>query len=150
MSKEDKILNKFGRETGMQVPDGFFDSFRTSMLNSLPEYPKTPRPLPLSKWHRVRPYVYLAAMFVGIWCMMKAFHLASQTSADLDNPPANVVTAMNESDYFDLVAPIDDNSNSDDYVLMEEASENYDNMADFQKDFGYTLEPDYASMPVKA
>lgn len=75
----DDILGRIDRQTGMTVPDGYFEQFAARMKQSLPEQPweSTPesgadtRVIPSrSLWQRVRPYVYMAAMFAGIWLMM--------------------------------------------------------------------------------
>lgn len=76
--KEDKdILSKIGRNDGMKVPDGYFADFARRMAEELPQRPELARMIsgvpPRSLWERVRPYVYMAAMFAGVWCMLKMF-----------------------------------------------------------------------------
>lgn len=62
---------------GMSVPEGYFDSFCRRMDASLPERPELSEPQvadePRTFWQRVRPYVYMAAMFAGVWCMVQMF-----------------------------------------------------------------------------
>lgn len=73
-------LDKLNRHHGMTVPEGYFEDFATRMQQSLPQTPfeattdaSTSAPAKRTLWQKVRPYVYLAAMFAGIWCMMKVF-----------------------------------------------------------------------------
>ncbi|MCM1028293.1 MAG: hypothetical protein NC342_04815 [Pseudoflavonifractor sp.] len=72
----DSILDHADHKTGMTVPDGFFEQFAARMKDSLPEQPWETEASddrqagPRSLWQRVRPYVYMAAMFAGIWLMM--------------------------------------------------------------------------------
>ena len=78
MKKEDKdILSKIGRNDGMKVPDGYFADFARRMAEELPQRPELAQMAsgvpPHSLWERVRPYVYMAAMFAGVWCMLKMF-----------------------------------------------------------------------------
>ncbi len=78
MKKEDKdILSKIGRNDGMKVPDGYFADFARRMAEELPQRPELAQMAsgvpPRSLWERVRPYVYMAAMFAGVWCMLKMF-----------------------------------------------------------------------------
>lgn len=78
MKKEDKdILSKIGRNDGMKVPDGYFADFARRMAEGLPQRPELAQMAsgvpPRSLWERVRPYVYMAAMFAGVWCMLKMF-----------------------------------------------------------------------------
>ena len=76
--KGQDILSKIDHQSGMTVPDNFFEDFNKRMIEALPEQSwekSSPRIMPRSFWSRVRPYVYMAAMFLGIWCMMKTFDL---------------------------------------------------------------------------
>lgn len=88
MNKNKDILTRINRRSGMTVPEGYFDDFAARLSSSLPDNGFAGREqagvvLPRSRWHRVRPYVYLAAMFAGVWCMMKMFSLMSDTRPDL-------------------------------------------------------------------
>lgn len=84
--KEDKdILSKTDRRSGMTVPDGYFDDFAIKMAAALPQRDEAENPesiiLPSpTLWTRIRPYAYLAAMFAGVWCMLKMFTLMSTPS----------------------------------------------------------------------
>jgi len=82
MNDQKDILAQIDRQSGMNVPDGYFDSFITKMIDTLPmrneaENPDNILPPPPTLWNRIRPYVYLAAMFAGIWCMLKMFVIMS-------------------------------------------------------------------------
>lgn len=147
MRKEDKLLEKAGRHTGMRVPEGYFESFASQMMEKLPAYPEAPRPVKLSTWQRIKPYVYMAAMFAGIWCMMKMFHIASQNAGTvhLDNPPEAVVLAMDQGDTYEYFYYLDD-SDINEYDVTSDLSETYDNINDFAADFGYELKPEYATL----
>ncbi|MDE5843349.1 MAG: hypothetical protein K2H35_06400 [Muribaculaceae bacterium] len=147
MGKEDKLLNKVGRDSGMKVPEGYFDDFVGKMMAKLPEYPERPKAQPLSRWQRIKPYVYMAAMFAGIWCMMKMFHIASQNAqtANLDNPPQDVVLALDDSETFNYFYE----ASSDDlneFEIEEALTNDYSDMSEFEKDFGYEFHPEYENM----
>lgn len=148
MRKEDKLLEKAGRHTGMSVPEGYFESFASQMMEKLPAYPEAPRPVTLSTWQRIKPYVYMAAMFAGIWCMMKMFHMASQNAGavHLDNPPEAVVLAMDQGDTYEYFYHLDDDDINE-YDVAFDLSGTYDNIEDFAADFDYDLKPEYASLP---
>lgn len=143
MGKEDKLFDKVGRNHGMKVPEGYFDDFTRAMMESLPAYPEKPKAAKLTMWQRIKPYVYMAAMFAGIWCMMKVFHTATQQAGSLDAMPRNVVAAIQTPEVYDYYTDMDDDAISD-FELVEEVSGNYDSMADFVDDFGYDLKPEYA------
>ncbi|MCM1004774.1 MAG: hypothetical protein NC402_00575 [Prevotella sp.] len=97
MKEEDKLKNKYGTQTGFSVPDGYFDTVFAKIDSDLPEYPKAQTVKSLSRWQRVKPYVYLAAMFGGIWCTMKMVNMMSNSQTEpvsLENPPAQIAQAM--------------------------------------------------------
>lgn len=101
MKEDDKIRQKFGTETGFTVPDGFFEQKFAQISASLPaEKPKPAIKVKPGMWQRLKPYVYLAAMFAGLWCTMKLVKIAGSQqdvevgNVNLDNPPALVAKAM--------------------------------------------------------
>ena len=74
MKKENsEILEQLGKDAGFKVPDGFFEDFNARLTSSLPDVKITEVDEKPSLWVRVRPLVYLAAMFAGVFCMMKVF-----------------------------------------------------------------------------
>ena len=64
MEKKTPLLDEIGRKHGMKVPGNYFADFTEKMTESLPEreFPELVQP---SLWLRVRPWIYMAAMFVG-------------------------------------------------------------------------------------
>lgn len=99
------ILNKANHNDGMTVPDGYFADFNKMMAAKLPpiefEKGEPRRVMPRTIWQKARPYVYMAAMFAGIWCMMKMFDIVRPSNADLsiDSHPA-VMAAVNNEEFF--------------------------------------------------
>ena len=86
MSKEkNNILTKIGKDAGFRVPEGYFDSFAEEVVRKLPEPVLTPIQ-PVTRWQRIRPFVYMAAMFVGIWLMMKIFDGWGRQEPTMYNP----------------------------------------------------------------
>ncbi len=77
-SEESEILDKLGRDPGFRVPEGYFEAFNERMAGMLPEVEVTEVDTPPTLWMKVRPYVYMAAMFAGVWCMMKVFNVFNQ------------------------------------------------------------------------
>lgn len=72
MEKKTPLLDEIGRKHGMKVPGNYFADFTEKMVESLPER-EIPLPEQPTLWLRVRPWVYMAAMFAGIWLMLKMF-----------------------------------------------------------------------------
>ena len=141
MKQEQQLTDKFGKDSGMKVPEGYFTELERNIMNSLPPYPQAKKNINVSMWQRMKPYVYLAAMFCGIWLMMKVFHIATQPiSLNLDNPPEALVELLEggmdyEVNYFQYSPDFD--------IDDEEFIMSYDNIEDFEKDFNSTLKPEY-------
>lgn len=148
MKEEDKIYKVFGRDAGLRVPEGFFDEIERRVTASLPDYPEAPKPMEMSRWQRVKPYVYLAAMFLGIWCMMKVFHdISERAAAQQDAVPENVVLAMADQGTADYVISVEEADMSD-VELEQYIGEQYDDISDFVADFDYDMKPEYASIEI--
>ena len=108
--KEDlDILSKLGKDSGFKVPENYFADFNTKMMESLPKPNLTPQVKP-SLWVRIRPYVYMAAMFAGIWCMMRVFN---------DMSGATSTKAQIQA----IVDGLEDEKNIDDLMLQEGLNE---------------------------
>ena len=108
--KEDlDILSKLGKDSGFKVPENYFSDFNKQMMESLPKPNLTPQVKP-SLWVRVRPYVYMAAMFAGIWCMMRVFN---------DMSGATSTNAQIQA----IVDGLGDEKNIDDLMLQESLNE---------------------------
>lgn len=109
MNRQDIFKEHPGPNAGMTVPDGFFESFNKKMVESLPEQSwEKPQPmiLPRSRWQRMRPYVYMAAMFMGIWMMMKMFDMMKPSTqpGSLENNTTLMTALNNDAYYYDFVA----------------------------------------------
>ena len=55
-----------------KTPSGYFDLLPELIMAHLPEKEKIETPV-ISLWDRIKPWVYMAAMFVGIALMLKIF-----------------------------------------------------------------------------
>lgn len=136
--KSDKfnILEAAQRHDGMKVPDGYFADFASKMESMLPETEfersvsespvyKTATP---TKWQRIRPYVYMAAMFAGAWCMLKMFSLMSPTEngINFDNDPM-VAAAIGNDQFIDEYF-LDDYNQYDLYDYMMEDTTGLDEL----------------------
>ena len=142
---EERLNKAFGKDPGFKIPEGYFDSFYKEMSDQLPPYKPMPEVLPISKWQRVKPYLYLAAMFAGIWMMMKVFYTASQNATlNLENPPEHIAMLMESDPDLDLYA--DPEYNLEDYDALIGS---YDDMSELEKDMGLKLEPGYEHLDIE-
>ena len=126
--KPDKIniLEAAQHRDGMTVPDGYFNDFVSRMESMLPQTEfelsaegkkKLIADATPTRWQRVRPYVYMAAMFAGAWCMLKMFTILTGAGPQ----PLDTNTIMAEAmgnDAFVNEYVIDDLSQWDIYDEM--------------------------------
>ena len=115
MKQDRDILDKIGREPGFKVPEGYFENFARQMAENLPdrEFKKEPRP---TRWMRLRPFVYMAAMFAGVWLMMQIFSdMKNASRHDVFNP--EIARALSDDKFVDDIMMFGDIS---DYDLMNE------------------------------
>ena len=55
MEKDKDILKQVGRDTGMRVPDGYFEGFTSRMVSQLDNF-EVVEPEKPTVWQRVRPW----------------------------------------------------------------------------------------------
>lgn len=73
MGKEDKLLRKVGTKNPFRVPDSYFEEFTPKLMDMLPEKePMMPMP-EVTLWQRVKPWIYMTAMFCGIMLSVRIF-----------------------------------------------------------------------------
>lgn len=126
---EENILNKIPKSSGMTVPEGYFADFNKKMAASLPvaeweqDAAKQPlsMPQPRTKWQIIRPYVYMAAMFMGIWLMMQMFDTLRPSNANMNIESNPVLTAAIQNDAFVEEYFID---SMDESTIMDDVWEN--------------------------
>jgi hypothetical protein len=69
----------------------------------LPDVEITPVDVKPTMWQRVRPLVYMAAMFAGVWCMMQVF--------------SNFVASDNLDSVRAVAEKLQDEENLDDFIM---------------------------------
>ena len=104
MKEEDNILKKVGTENAFRVPEGYFENFTSELMNRLPEKEKLAfEQKEPTMWERVKPWAYMAAMFVGAALIIRV--ASSDRTAD---------ETETEMEYINMAV---DNSMLDDYSL---------------------------------
>ena len=95
MGKEDNILKKAGTDNPFSVPDHYFEDFSRNLMAKLPEKEPLPLPEEPTLWQRVKPWIYMAAMFCGIMLSVRVFVGEPQKE---EIPQINVADAENIPD----------------------------------------------------
>ena len=101
MKQEDPtILNKYGKDPGFKVPENYFEDFNKRMVEMLPDVEITPVDVKPTMWQRIKPLVYMAAMFAGVWCMIQVFSNFTN-SGNLDSVRAVAEKLQDDKDNVD-------------------------------------------------
>ncbi len=61
-----KKLEEIRKENPFKVPENYFEHFNREIMNCLPEKDFV-APRTVSLWDKVKPWVYMAAMFLGLY-----------------------------------------------------------------------------------
>ena len=73
MGKEDNILKKVGTQNPFRVPEHYFENFTEELMNKLSEKEPLPFSAEPTLWERVKPWLYMTAMFCGIMLSVRIF-----------------------------------------------------------------------------
>ena len=65
MVKSEIRLDAIKRADPFKTPDGYFDFFNSDLISKLPER-SVENPKVINLWDRVKPWIYMAAVFVGV------------------------------------------------------------------------------------
>lgn len=117
MKEEKELFQKIGKENPFKVPEGYFENLTQQVMERLPE--KEPQPTQeISMWERVKPWVYMAAMFVGLMFTVQVFVGKQEQQAG----PVEYVSPVSDlSDEY--LAPIINQTMLDDYELYQYLSD---------------------------
>ena len=109
MGKEDNLLRKVGTGNPFRVPDQYFEDFTQELMNKLPEKePMTSMP-EITLWQRVKPWIYMTAMFCGIMLSVKIF---------VGNPSKDEFPVISQTEVENL--PDEDLEIMIDHIMMDD------------------------------
>lgn len=115
MKKEETdLLKRCGTENPFTVPEGYFEHFTEQLMEKLPEREAQPAPR-LTLWTRVKPWVYMAAMFCGLMLSVRMFVGEKQSQS-----PAAISETTDFTEVPDeYIDPIVNQTMMDDYTLYQ-------------------------------
>lgn len=124
MDKRHK-LDSFKKNEGFKLPEGYFDSLNSRVMNSLPieDKAEVDRLETVTLWTKLKPITYLAAMFMGAALIIKVV-LPSLTPADAETTLANDFNIDNVTDEF--IQETIDGAMLDEYSMYLYLSDNID------------------------
>lgn len=114
MKEEDKLRKELGMENPFRVPEGYFEGFTSHLMSRLPEKEKSDVFRTPTTWEKVRPWVYMAAMFVGAALIIRVASSKVDISVNEQSAVADDIDMETEMEYIDVAI---DNSMLDDYSL---------------------------------
>ena len=115
MKEEDILLKKLGKENSFKVPDGYFENLTSEVMNKLPEKEKVAfKEEPVSTWTRLKPLLYMAAMFVGAALIIRVASSDRKSVADIDVAATEIETEVVSDEMIDMAL---DRAMLDDYSL---------------------------------
>ena len=123
MKEEDILLKKIGKEHSFKVPEGYFENLTSEVMDKLPEKEKVAfKEEPVSTWTRLKPLLYMAAMFVGAALIIRVASSDRKSVADIDVAVTEIETEVISDEMIDMAldrAMLDDYSL---YVYLSDAS----------------------------
>ncbi len=125
MKEDKKIREKVGTKNPFEVPEGYFDRLTDQIIDCLPEKERViiAEKEEDSLWLKIRPWVYMAAMFVGAALIIRigSWSLGSSKTEESSYTYDEIIS----EEYLDISfekAQMDDYSL---YLYLAENGENY-------------------------
>lgn len=119
MQTKDNILDKCGARRPFKVPQNYFENLTGNIMAALPDTSASEVHVVVTPWMRIRPYLYAAAAFAGIFFIMSlAIGISSK-----EQPQVAQETTIYSDEYIDSfleTAMIDDYTLY--YTLVESAN----------------------------
>ncbi|MDD3036775.1 hypothetical protein [Bacteroides sp.] len=122
MKEEDILLKKIGKEHSFKVPEGYFENLTSEVMNKLPEKEKVAfKEEPVSTWTRLKPLLYMAAMFVGAALIIRvASSDHKPTNSDVVAPEPDMEVVSDQMIDFSVEAAMMDDYSL--YVYLSDAN----------------------------
>jgi hypothetical protein len=106
MDKKKILLEDIDKVNPFKTPEGYFENFSAGIMSQLPDVAQK-NSTNIGLWQRVRPWVYMAAMFAGIALMIRLF-TGSPTQAGIKHYASEGLNLTSSSDIDDYYHYYDD------------------------------------------
>ena len=124
MKEETDLKQKIGKDNPIKVPEGYFENLTGQIMDKLPEIDNTKEEKEISLWEKIKPWVYMTAMFCGMMFGLKVMMgdkaLESQNGTeDISIASSDNAAQEDDSDIIpdEYIDPIVDQVMMDDYTL---------------------------------
>ena len=86
MKDEDKLIERYGKKQPFTMPEGYLEQLHEQLMSNLPEtQPTATAEAKVTLMTRIKPLLYMAAMFVGIIFMVQGIMYVQQNHVKPDN-----------------------------------------------------------------
>ncbi len=111
MKKDIKYnLDECGSRRPFSVPEGYFDNLTQNIMSALPEQESAHTiKINVTPWMRLKPYIYAAAAFAGMYFIMKAgVGVTNSRNAEMAQTQETTIYSEEYIDSFLETSMIDD------------------------------------------
>lgn len=115
MKEDTELKNRIGKENPFKVPEGYFENIVPEIMKQLPET-EVQEEVEVTKWERVKPWVYMVAMFCGLMFGLRVMMNDRPVSTGINAGDVSMTDSVQgiPDEYID---PILDQAMMDDYTL---------------------------------
>lgn len=115
MKEDTELKNRLGNENPFKVPEGYFENIVPEIMKQLPEV-EVQESGEISMWEKVKPWVYMVAMFCGLMFGLRVMMMDKPLSRDTVSSNVSMTDTVQgiPDEYID---PILDQAMMDDYTL---------------------------------
>ncbi|RGP18034.1 hypothetical protein [Parabacteroides gordonii] len=123
MEKEQNNLDRFKGKNPFTVPDGYMEDLTANIMSQLPEKPQV-EAKNISMMDRMRPWLYMAAVFAGLGLFFKAIvgidgeQSKTDTLLVQSNDASATISAIQEAENEEYLEYLE--AQYTDYLLAEE------------------------------
>ena len=115
MKEDTELKKKIGKENPFKVPEGYFENIVPEIMKQLPEA-EAQESEEITMWERVKPWVYMVAMFCGLMFGLRVMMMDKPVSKEINADNVSMTDSVQgiPDEYID---PILDQAMMDDYTL---------------------------------
>lgn len=115
MKEDTELKNRIGKENPFKVPEGYFENIVPEIMKQLPET-EVQEEVEVTMWERVKPWVYMVAMFCGLMFGLRVMMNDRPVSTGINAGDVSMTDSVQgiPDEYID---PILDQAMMDDYTL---------------------------------
>ena len=126
METKKQALADISKEVPFKVPENYFLQLNESIMAKLPEK-EAPVIRKVTMWEKTKPWVYLAAMFLGLFFTIKVLTTSTQTNSSEKNTAS---TSISQQDYWSDVKISEEEFFN--YIEAQFVDENYYDLVNSQ------------------